>query len=227
MQLELEPCGLQSAQKYQCLRPSCTQGKPLEPCAPQTACCNLGDWSLCYHHRLDCATPALICLAGDGEGSLTIRRAHAGGDAETSAATGEETLLVDRLAWSMVTRTHPWDCVTRLRQLCVSPLAATAAAAAGSGGEEGSGGDGSAALRTALARVDDMLHAQGHHSRPHYAALLAARKVRISSFTPSLSARCTESPLSPLSSVGLQGLQPALQRSLCCDCGATCCKTCR
>ncbi len=150
----------------------------LETRDPQSGCCSL-------RRQLLISTPpppfelgaTAFCLAGGGEGILTIRPAYSGGEA-ANAATGKETKLADRLAWSMVARTHPWDCVTRLRQLCVAPSAATAAADVSTDGGEGDEGDGSAALRRALARVDDMLHAQGHHSRPHYAALLAARKVR-------------------------------------------------
>ncbi len=134
--------------------------------------------SLYQQHRPIRVGATAFCLAGGGEGSLTIRPAYSGGEPANPAVTGEETTLADRLAWSMVARTHPWDCVTRLRQLCVAPSAATAAADVSTDGGKGDEGDGSAALRRALARVDDMLHAQGHHSRPHYAALLAARKVR-------------------------------------------------
>ena len=129
-----------------------------------------------HHHCRHERSAASFCLAGDGEGSLTVRHADVGGDGDP-AATGEQTLLADRLAWSMVARTHPWDCITRLRRLYLSPYAATTAADVSRGGE-GDEGDGGAALRRALVRADDMLHAQGHHSRPHYAALLAARKVR-------------------------------------------------
>ena len=123
-----------------------------------------------------CDTEAPVCTAGDGEGSLIIRCAKLGGDIAASAAGGEEALLADRLAWSMVTRAHPWDCVARLRR--PSAASSAAAPATGSGGEDGTDGTGSAALRRTLARLDDMLHAQEHHSRPHYAALMAARKVR-------------------------------------------------
>jgi hypothetical protein len=46
------------------------------------------------------------------------------------------------------------------------------------GGQAGSEGTGSETLRAALGRVDAALHAQGHHSRPHFATLLSMQKAR-------------------------------------------------
>ena len=96
-------------------------------------------------------------------------------DSESPSAI-EAVLLADRLAWSMVARTHPWDCIARLRELVHPPVTAQAADNGNAASTE--------MLRTALARVDAALHAQGHHTRPHYAALLSMQK-----------ARCPEGPV--------------------------------
>ena len=103
-----------------------------------------------------------------------------GSDASPSSATQAE-LLADRLAWTIVARTSPWDCTDRLRHL-TDPAGRSAQLP--DEGQAGSKGSNAKALRAALARVDAALHAQGHHSRPHYATLLSMQKARCSFWSP-------------------------------------------